>query len=60
MSDLAFCERLLEEQRVVCIPGSAFGACGEGFIRIAYTCSEDDLHEALRRIARFCEGLRRP
>ena len=60
LSSTDFCNRLLDEQKVVCIPGSAFGACGEGFIRIAYTCSEDDLHEALRRIARFCEGLRRP
>ena len=60
LSSTDFCNRLLDEQKVVCIPGSAFGACGEGFIRIAYTCSEDDLHEALRRIERFCEGLRRP
>ena len=39
------------------IPGSAFGACGEGFIRIAYTCSDENLHEALRRIDAFCKSL---
>ena len=52
------CNRLLDEQKVVCIPGSAFGECGEGFIRIAYTCSDDELHEALKRISRFCSELR--
>lgn len=57
MSSVEFCDRLLDEARVVCIPGSAFGECGEGFIRIAYTCSEDDLHEAIRRLKKFCEAL---
>ena len=36
LSSVEFCNRLLDEQKVVCIPGSAFGECGEGFIRIAY------------------------
>ncbi len=58
LSSADFCNRLLEEQKVVCIPGSAFGDCGEGFIRISYTCGEDDLREAAGRIAKFCEGLR--
>ena len=57
LSSAAFCNRLLDEQKVVCIPGSAFGACGEGFIRIAYTCSDEDLREALRRIGAFCQSL---
>ena len=57
MSDLAFCERLLEEQRVVCIPGSAFGACGAGHIRMAYTVNEDLLRQALERIEKFCSSL---
>ena len=57
LSSIDFCNRLLEEQKVVCIPGSAFGECGEGFIRIAYTCSEEDLSEALRRIECFCKTL---
>ena len=57
LSSKEFCDRLLEEGGVVCIPGSAFGNCGEGFIRISYTCSEDDLKEALARINRFCAKL---
>lgn len=57
LTSMEFCNRLLEEQKVVCIPGSAFGECGEGFIRICYTCGEDDLRQAIARIARFCEGL---
>ena len=57
LSSVEFCNRLLVEQKVVCIPGSAFGDCGEGFIRIAYTCSDENLHEALRRIDAFCKSL---
>ena len=58
ISSAEFCDRLLDEQKVVCIPGSAFGECGEGFIRIAYTCSDDDLRRAIDRIAAFCASLR--
>ena len=57
LSSVEFCNRLLDEQKVVCIPGSAFGECGEGFIRIAYTCSDDNLYEALNRISCFCKKL---
>ena len=57
LSSTEFCNRLLAEERVVCIPGSAFGPCGEGYIRIAYTCSEPELYEAILRIQRFCETL---
>ena len=57
LSSVEFCNRLLDEQKVVCIPGSAFGECGEGFMRIAYTCSDENLHEALRRIDAFCKSL---
>ena len=57
LSSAEFCSRLLDEQKVVCIPGSAFGACGEGFIRIAYTCADEDIHTALNRLARFCSTL---
>ena len=57
LSSVEFCNRLLDEQKVVCIPGSAFGECGEGFIRIAYTCSDDNLREAIRRIDTFCKSL---
>lgn len=57
LSSEDFCNRLLHEGKVVCIPGSAFGECGEGFIRIAYTCSDDNLKEAMARFRLFCEKL---
>lgn len=52
-----FCNTLLEKYRVVCIPGSAFGDCGEGHIRISYTCGESQLREALERMQLFCAEL---
>ena len=59
LSSNEFCNRLLEQEHLVCIPGSAFGDCGEGFIRMSYTCGGDDLAEAMRRFSRYCESLRR-
>lgn len=53
-----FCNRLLEEEHLVCIPGSAFGDCGEGYIRMAYAASDKDLAEAMVRFARFCNHVR--
>ncbi|MDI6810987.1 MAG: aminotransferase class I/II-fold pyridoxal phosphate-dependent enzyme [archaeon] len=50
-----FAKRLLMEEKVVVIPGSVFGACGEGFIRCAYAVSQYELKEALERIERFLE-----
>lgn len=52
-----FCNRLLEEAGVVCIPGSAFGNMGEGFIRIAYTANSAAIREAMARIKAFCAKL---
>ena len=57
LSSKEFCDRLLEEQRVVCVPGSAFGDMGEGFIRMAYTASTDKIKEAMERIKAFCATL---
>lgn len=57
LSSAEFCNRLLEEARVVCIPGSAFGDCGEGFMRIAYSCGEEKIREAVQRIKAFCAKL---
>ena len=57
MSSMEFCNKVLSEARVVCIPGSAFGQCGEGFMRICYTCDETNLRSALDRIGNFCTGL---
>ena len=54
LSTIDFCNKLLDEAHVVCIPGSAFGACGEGHMHIAYTCSDENLKLALDRVDRFC------
>lgn len=48
-----FAEQLLMEEQVAVVPGHAFGACGEGFIRCCYAYSIDELKEALSRIERF-------
>ena len=53
MTSERFCELLLREQKVVCVPGTAFGACGEGHIRCCYATALDKLTEALGRIATF-------
>ena len=50
-----FAEKLLFEQRVLVVPGSAFGNCGEGFVRTCYAASAEKLTEALRRISVFLE-----
>lgn len=53
MSDEVFCERLLLEERVAVVPGSAFGASGAGFIRASYASSIENIHLALERMERF-------
>ncbi|MGL5764835.1 MAG: aminotransferase class I/II-fold pyridoxal phosphate-dependent enzyme [Sarcina sp.] len=50
-----FCEKLLLEERVLAVPGSAFGECGEGYIRACYAASMEDIQEAVKRIGRFVE-----
>jgi len=57
LSSDIFCERLLREEKVLVIPGSAFGACGEGFIRACYAASTDDIFEAIKRIEKFIARL---
>lgn len=52
-----FATRLLEEEKLAVVPGTAFGNCGEGFLRISYAYSLDELKEALSRIRRFVERL---
>ena len=52
-----FAERLLKEERVAVVPGTAFGACGEGFLRISYAYSLEDLKKALERLRHFVERL---
>lgn len=53
-----FATKLLEEEELAVVPGSAFGECGEGFIRISYAYSINELKEALSRIERFITRLR--
>lgn len=53
MSSDEFANRLLQEEKVAVVPGTAFGVCGEGFIRISYAYSIESLKEALERIQRF-------
>ena len=53
MTSEEFCTRLLEEEKVAVVPGSAFGQSGEGFIRCSYAYSIENIEEALRRIAKF-------
>ena len=52
-----FATRLLKEEKVAVVPGTAFGACGEGFLRISYAYSLEDLKKALDRLRRFVEHL---
>lgn len=59
MSSDEFCERLLYEGKVVIVPGTAFGECGEGFARISYAYSLEHIKEALERIKVFVSKLKK-
>jgi len=53
MTSEEFAEKLLHEKRVAVVPGDAFGDCGEGFVRLSYAASVENITEALRRITEF-------
>ena len=57
MDSETFCERLLKEYKVACVPGNAFGPSGEGFIRISYAYSIDHIKEAMNRLEQFLENI---
>jgi len=57
MTAQEFSLKLLDEENVACVPGTAFGACGEGFIRCSYATSLEQIKEAMTRIARFIKTL---
>ena len=57
LSSDEFCERLLKEEKVLVVPGNAFGKCGEGFIRACYASSMENIKESLVRIERFLLNL---
>ena len=58
LSSHDFAMRLLEAENVACVPGTAFGTCGEGFIRCSYATAMDQIREALKRIDRFVKTLK--
>lgn len=58
LSSEEFCVRLLNEHAVACVPGSAFGACGEGFIRMSYATSYEKIQLAVERLRQFMKELK--
>ena len=58
MTSEEFAEKLLAEERVAVVPGSAFGDCGEGYLRISYAYSLEDLKVALGRLEKFVKRLK--
>ncbi|MBN2452956.1 MAG: aminotransferase class I/II-fold pyridoxal phosphate-dependent enzyme, partial [Candidatus Omnitrophica bacterium] len=57
LSSLEFSKRLLKNEKVAVVPGTAFGKLGEGYLRISYASNMDKLKEALIRIERFVKSL---
>jgi len=58
MTSEEFAMRFLEEEKVAVVPGTAFGDCGEGFLRISYAYSLENLQIAMEKIAAFIKRLR--
>lgn len=58
MTSEEFAERFLAAEKVAVVPGTAFGDCGEGFLRISYAYSLEDLKVALGRLENFVRKLR--
>lgn len=58
MTSDEFATKLLKTKKVAVVPGTAFGDCGEGFIRISYAYSLENLKEAIDRIEVFIQELR--
>lgn len=58
LSSEEFCERLIKEKHVAVVPGNAFGDCGEGYIRVSYCYSIDELQKAIRIIGEFVRELK--
>lgn len=59
MTSEEFAERLLWEEKVAVVPGSAFGQCGEGYVRCCYAASLAEIEEAIKRIGRFVDRHRK-
>lgn len=58
MDSETFCEKLLQDQKVAVVPGTAFGKCGEGFLRVSYAYSIDTINLAIERIGNFIKKIR--
>ena len=58
LSSEEFAERLIMAKRVAVVPGNAFGDCGEGFIRVSYCYSIDNIKEAIKRIGEFVKEIK--
>ena len=56
LSSKDFALKLLETQKVACVPGSAFGPSGEGFVRCSYATAMADIEKAMERMARFVKS----
>jgi len=59
LSSMEFAKKLLMSKKVAVVPGSAFGPCGEGFVRCSYAASMEGIKEALARINEFIKDLPR-
>ena len=57
LSSEEFCTKLLESQKVAVVPGTAFGSCGEGFVRVSYAYSINQINTALERISAFADSF---
>jgi len=57
LKDVDFCAKLLEQEKVAAVPGSAFGA--EGYLRLSYATSDEIIAKGITRLARFCAGLKK-
>lgn len=53
LTSTEFCEKFLQEEKVAIVPGNAFGDCGEGFVRISYAASMENIREAMLRLKAF-------
>lgn len=58
ISSKEFALRLLMEHKVAAVPGTAFGACGEGYLRCCYATAQNLLEQACDKMARFCDSLK--
>ena len=57
MTSEEFCTKLLQEEKLAVVPGTAFGACGEGYVRISYAYSIENLKVGLERIKNFINRI---